>query len=459
MMAGKSEALMKVAFGALLTFIGCCINNVALELLIKSVHRCVCASATPTRTSRAALAPLPREDLNPWASKTSGPLVTTLQFLFIAGSALPSVVAVRLARWPSLPPRTGARPPHATPRPQSNALLAPQVPHWVYLGLALMSGTMSYANNLAFAFNISQPTHMVFRTGGLLASFLVGALLFGRKYSLSQGLAVFGVALGASICTLAEAAVGDTAAAAASHGPGSACCGDQLAAAWAGATGGDWGAVVTAGQDMHVALTTNPYTATWCAGLLLLATTVTLNAVLGNVQGLTVRRYGKAPQEGIFYLHTLPLVVLLATMSGALTQEAQVWSASPPCREVLATVTWARGAPPVSVEWLWQALPAAAGDVPIMWLFAAVNVLSQWVCVQGVYTLLAWSDPLTSTLIMTVRKVVSLFISVRLFGNTFSPYHWFGAGLVFAASALYSLAAQSDKPAPKPAGQEKEKRE
>lgn len=40
---------------------------------------------------------------------------------------------------------------------------------------------MSYLNNWAFAFNISQPLHMVFRSSSLVVAYAMGALCFRKR--------------------------------------------------------------------------------------------------------------------------------------------------------------------------------------------------------------------------------------------------------------------------------------
>lgn len=51
------------------------------------------------------------------------------------------------------------------------------IPFRVHLGLALIFVTLSVLNNYAFAFHISQPIHMVFRSSSLLTTFLIGLIL------------------------------------------------------------------------------------------------------------------------------------------------------------------------------------------------------------------------------------------------------------------------------------------
>lgn len=46
---------------------------------------------------------------------------------------------------------------------------------------------------------------------------------------------------------------------------------------------------------------------------------------------------------------------------------------------------------------------------------------------------------LTCTFTITIRKFVSLIISIWYFQNPFTIYHWIGSTAVFIGTAMYSL--------------------
>jgi drug/metabolite transporter (DMT)-like permease len=72
-----------------------------------------------------------------------------------------------------------------------------------------------------------------------------------------------------------------------------------------------------------------------------------------------------------------------------------------------------------------------------MWVHVAVNVVTQFVCLCGVYTLIGLTDQLTVNVALTVRKFFSLLLSIWLFNNTFTWLHWLGALCVIFGTALY----------------------
>jgi len=52
------------------------------------------------------------------------------------------------------------------------------------------------------------------------------------------------------------------------------------------------------------------------------------------------------------------------------------------------------------------------------------------------------TSSLTGNLTITIRKFLSLIISVVYFKNNFTLVHWLGAALVLVGTALYTLASQ-----------------
>lgn len=78
-------------------------------------------------------------------------------------------------------------------------------------------------------------------------------------------------------------------------------------------------------------------------------------------------------------------------------------------------------------------------SLPTLWCYLLGNVSTQWVCSRGVFTLIGSTDALTTTLVITLRKFISLVLSIFYFGNPFTLQHWIGSILVFLGTYLYSL--------------------
>jgi UDP-xylose/UDP-N-acetylglucosamine transporter B4 len=297
---------------------------------------------------------------------------------------------------------------------------------------------MSWLNNLAFAFHISQPMHMVFRSSNLMISFIFGWAVKGKRYTSGQLVAVTLLTLGAGLATMAEARVGDTAAAAANLGGGCGGCGsDPLPSLEMNAAGA-------------------AYMWTWGTGVAILTAVLLLQTLLGSRQDDSSKLYGHAPFEAMFYMHTLSLPVLLLLGGRDFSGSIAKWSASPRADTVVASLVADAGtgsaarAAGAAFLWLSGALSPLRLDfasLPVLWLQVAANVATQWVCLMGVYSLIAAADQLTVNVILTLRKFVSLMLSIALFGNTFTTYHWVGSVAVFGGAALFSASGSGSTPA------------
>lgn len=77
--------------------------------------------------------------------------------------------------------------------------------------------------------------------------------------------------------------------------------------------------------------------------------------------------------------------------------------------------------------------------VPSQIANVATNILTQYACIRGVNLLAAASSALTVTIVLNIRKLVSLLLSIWLFGNSLAMGTIVGALLVFGGGALYTL--------------------
>lgn len=78
-------------------------------------------------------------------------------------------------------------------------------------------------------------------------------------------------------------------------------------------------------------------------------------------------------------------------------------------------------------------------QVPSQLVFVAANILTQYACIRGVNLLAAVSSALTVTIVLNIRKLVSLLLSIWLFGNVLAGGTVAGALLVFGGGALYAM--------------------
>lgn len=142
---------------------------------------------------------------------------------------------------------------------------------------------------------------------------------------------------------------------------------------------------------------------TWILGVALLFLSQVFSGLLGNMQEYSYGRWGKDWRENIFYSHLLSLPFFVLFSSG-----------------LYATI----------VKFNAQ---------PIAWLYMVLNILTQFMCIRGVYLMTSLSGTLAATLTITVRKFVSLVISVIWFGSHARLGHYLAAILVFGGSCAFAL--------------------
>ncbi len=157
-------------------------------------------------------------------------------------------------------------------------------------------------------------------------------------------------------------------------------------------------------------------------GLVILFVAQLLSAIMGLYTEVTYREYGPQWRENLFYSHVLSLPLFLPFASSMYSSFDRMTQTQP-----LA---------------LWASLPVfneLSAHVPSQIVFLAINVLTQYACIRGVNLLAAASSALTVTIVLNIRKLLSLLLSIWLFGNMLTPGTILGAVVVFSAGALYSL--------------------
>lgn len=147
---------------------------------------------------------------------------------------------------------------------------------------------------------------------------------------------------------------------------------------------------------------------------------------MGVYMEATYRKYGPHWKENLFYSHFLSIPLFLPLASGLFGQMLALRT-SPPLEDVL------RLSPrnPLVPSWLRR--------MPSQLFYLIVNVLTQFVCIRGVNLLAAASTALTVTIVLNMRKLISLLLSIWLFGHNLATGTLIGAIIVFLAGGLYSL--------------------
>jgi UDP-xylose/UDP-N-acetylglucosamine transporter B4 len=148
----------------------------------------------------------------------------------------------------------------------------------------------------------------------------------------------------------------------------------------------------------------------------------------------TYKEYGPHWKENLFYSHILALPLFIPFLP-AMRRQFLKLAASPPL-----------GMP--SYESI-SNMPTGLQEgldkiyIPSQLAFLVINVLTQYTCIRGVNLLASAVSALTVTIVLNVRKLISLLLSIWLFGNRLSPGTLFGAVIVFFAGGMYGLEGKS----------------
>lgn len=163
-------------------------------------------------------------------------------------------------------------------------------------------------------------------------------------------------------------------------------------------------------------------------GILFLAQV--LSAIMGLYTEETYKEYGPHWRENLFYSHLLALPLFTPFLPSMRRQFLKL-AASPP----LGMPTYD------SISNIPQGVRVGLDSVyiPSQLAFLVMNVLTQYTCIRGVNLLASAASALTVTIVLNVRKLISLLLSIWLFGNELSPGTMFGAVIVFFAGGMYGL--------------------
>ncbi|KAI9064142.1 UAA transporter [Trametes sanguinea] len=242
----------------------------------------------------------------------------------------------------------------------------------------------SLLNNWVYAFSVPLTVQIVFRSAGLAVSMLLGYLVLKKRYSLPQVAAVALVSAGVVLATLSRPSTPKSSASPADVGR-------------------------------------------YTIGVIMLTVSLLLTGILGVLQERTYTRYGPYWKEGVFYTHGLSLPIFLFFIRDL---KRGFGGLSDPTR--------------LSQESL-QALGGFSNVIPYA-IFGA-NLLTQLACASGVNQLTSHVSSVSTNLVLTTRKAISLCFSVWWFGNGLNAQLAVGAGMVFLGSLLYTFVSSRPRAA------------
>ncbi|XP_026296357.1 UDP-xylose and UDP-N-acetylglucosamine transporter [Apis mellifera] len=250
-----------------------------------------------------------------------------------------------------------------------------------YFILVTMFFIANVCNNYAFDFNIPMPLHMIFRAGSLIANMIMGIIILNKKYVFSKYLSVFMITLGIAICTIVS------------------------------------GKEIKSLQPKNIEqVPTTPWDDFfwWILGISLLTIALFVSARMGIYQEVLHKKYGKNAREALYYTHLLPLPFFL-------TLTSNIWD----------HLIYALASDPIKISII-------NIQVPKLIVYLIGNILTQYMCISSVFVLTTECTSLTVTLVITLRKFLSLLFSIIYFKNPFTIYHWIGTILVFTGTIIFT---------------------
>nr|XP_022296591.1 UDP-xylose and UDP-N-acetylglucosamine transporter-like [Crassostrea virginica]XP_022301739.1 UDP-xylose and UDP-N-acetylglucosamine transporter-like [Crassostrea virginica] len=264
--------------------------------------------------------------------------------------------------------------------------VTPKIPIRNYLVMVAYFFLVQVANNASYMFKVSIPLQMIFRAGSMIPSLVLGVLILKKNYSKAKYLSVILVTIGIATCTIASA----------KQEVKSVHENKELSKD-----------PETEAQNVFQDLML------WTLGLVMLTVALFLTAGMGIIQEKTYKQFGKHPKESLFYNHFLPLPGFVFLASD-ISHHISLFNQTTPVHLGLGF------------------------SLPQMWLFLIGNILTQYICIRSVFILTTECSALSVTLVVTLRKFVSLILSIFYFHNPFTYLHWIGTVCTFIGVILFT---------------------
>uniref|UniRef100_A0A8R1TTE6 Sugar phosphate transporter domain-containing protein n=1 Tax=Onchocerca volvulus TaxID=6282 RepID=A0A8R1TTE6_ONCVO len=247
-----------------------------------------------------------------------------------------------------------------------------------YMRIVLIFFVVNVSNNLALQYDVSIPLFIISRSGTLLANVLLGYCLRKRICSWGKLLSIILVSIGIILFTLA----------------------DQFS---------KHPIIEKDGKSVHPLsiLHSSP-------GIFLLLLAALLSAYLGICQEDLYCIYGNHSQEAIFFIHVLSL-------PGFFFFYNDIWQAVVHFNNSDTFFIFGFRFP-----------------IPSLWIYAILNCIFQWICITNVHTLISLTTSLNVAMIITLRKFLSMVLSIILFKNSFTFMHCVGSLFVLLGTVAFT---------------------
>ncbi|KDN45475.1 UAA transporter [Tilletiaria anomala UBC 951] len=338
----------------------------------------------------------------------SGTLLTVTNFLFIALLFLPSQLYIpgkgvgsKAASIPSFIPR----------------FKRPSVPLTRWGVQVVLFFSTNLLNNVAFAFSVPMAVHIIFRSGGLVFNMLLGWMFANKKYNVLQVISVLLVTGGVIVSTLAAS-------------------GKQTSSV---------SELKTSSSDYTI-------------GITMLLVSLIVSGIMGLWQEETFKRYGTSHwKEALFYSHALSLPLFLVRWP-EIVKELRAANATSPLHlstllpkqiaDIAAFFLSGGGKKPHVSRDLLRKNPFPV--IPSFYVPLSLYSFTQLLCISGVNRLTTRVSSVGVTLVLSIRKAISLAIST--YSNSRNKSHqqqeqqlgllWIGAAAVLLGTMGYTYGSQ-----------------
>ena len=149
-------------------------------------------------------------------------------------------------------------------------------------------------------------------------------------------------------------------------------------------------------------------------GLCMLVISSLSSALLSVYNEWTFKTYGKHWEENLFYTHFLSLPIFIINDHKSIIIE-------------------------------YNRMFRIGSGITRNHIMLVINVLTQNICIRGVNILASHTNALTLSVILTVRKFISLLLSVIIYKSQLSFTSYIGVTIVFFGTLLYTVGSRSRK--------------
>ena len=175
---------------------------------------------------------------------------------------------------------------------------------------------------------------------------------------------------------------------------------------------------------------------------------------MGLYTQLTYASYGSHWHENLFYSHFLSIPLFAPLFPSLLSQFQKLLTSRPlqlspyvaqasspfltPSKTANNMTATADQLPPI----LLTTTTSMVDTIPHHIFSLALNALTQYACIRGVNLLGSRTSALGVSIVLNVRKLISLFLSIWIFGNQLPPGVMAGAVVVFSSAGIWAWEGQ-----------------